>query len=83
MVYKAKVAQRTVRNGDTQVLRKFAWLPFRINDDMVWLETYEIYQQWALTTHVVGDKGYQIGQWVNISYRIIPKISITVNEQQK
>jgi len=77
------VAQRTVRNGDTQVLRKFAWLPFRINDDMVWLETYEIYQQWVLTTHVVGDKGYQIGQWINISYRIIPKISITVNEQQK
>lgn len=83
MVYKSKVASRTVRHGDTQILRKFAWLPFRINDDMVWLETYEVLQQWAMSTYAVGEKGYQVGQWINISYRIIPKISITVNEQQK
>lgn len=83
MVFKAKVVQRTVRNGDTQLKRKFAWLPFRINDDIIWLETYEIYQQYKATMYTVGEKGYVVGEWINISYRLIPKISITVNEQQK
>lgn len=83
MVYKAKVVHRTVRNGDTQVLRRFAWLPFRINDDIAWLETYEIYQQYEIKIYQVGEKGYQVGNWINISYRLIPKVSITVNEQPK
>lgn len=85
MVYKARVVQRTVRNGDTQVLRKFAWLPFRINDDMVWLETYEIAQYYQIKIYPIdNDRGFSVGEWKNISYkRIIPKTEITIKEDKK
>lgn len=73
MVYKARYANQTFHDGDTRIKRVFAWLPFRINDDFVWLETYEILQlyktiQYPVTTN---QKAYTVNEWINLSYRII------------
>lgn len=72
MVFKSRFAHESYRVGDTRVKRTFAWLPFRIGDDMVWLETYETKQYYDLREYVTADKkAYRVYEWVNISHRII------------
>jgi len=71
MVFKSKYANESWRVGDTRIKRTFAWLPFRIGNDMVWLETYETLQMYVLNEYKNETKLYQVYEWVNISHRII------------
>lgn len=32
--------------GDTRIVKKFAWLPVKINDCMIWLEYYTVEQSY-------------------------------------
>lgn len=77
MVFKAKYSSENYQVGATRIKRKFAWLPFRIDGDIVWLETYEIYQLYQSNDYQAPSpidqtpKGYRVYEWVNLSYRII------------
>lgn len=80
MVYKAKYAQLTYRVGDTRTKRTFAWLPVRIKDDMIWLETFETLQYYTLKQYpVIGsqpEQAYNVYEWIDIASKRIPKIVI-------
>jgi hypothetical protein len=77
MVFKAKYTSETYQTGATRIKRTFAFLPFRINGELVWLETYETYQLYRLVEHQAisldddKPKIYKIYEWVNLSHRII------------
>lgn len=71
MILKARYANQTFRDGDTRIKRIFAWLPFRINDDLVWLEKYEVLQLYKTISYPANDKAYTVNEWINLSYRII------------
>lgn len=79
MIWKAKYTKETYQPGTTRVKRVFAWLPFEINGDMVWLETYEIYQLYISKEHTVIDVEqsktllFKVNEWINLSYRTITK----------
>lgn len=76
MVYKAKYTNEKYAVGATRIERRFAWLPFKINGDMVWLEFYETKQLYTVNIYQApndnGDeKGYQVFNWIDLSHRII------------
>lgn len=77
MIWKAKYSKETYPAGTTRVKRVFAWLPFQINGDMVWLESYEIAQLYIERQHQVTmeDKPiiFKVNEWINLSYRTITK----------
>lgn len=87
MVFRAKYANELHRIGDTRVMRSFAWLPYRIKDDIIWLETYETLYYYTLTQYPViasqPPKAIDIYEWIKITDRVIPKLSITINEEKK
>ena len=71
MVFKSRYADETFRVGDTRIKRTFAWLPFRIGNDMVWFQVYETLQMYYLSEYRNEAKMYQVYEWVNLSHRII------------
>lgn len=79
MVYKSKYANETYPAGTTRIKRSFAWLPFRIASDMVWLETYETLQLYqmkqyeAISQIDLQPKLYSVYEWIDLSHRIITK----------
>lgn len=79
MIWKAKYTKETYPPGTTRVKRVFAWLPFEINGDIVWLESYEIYQLFATKEYPVVDAEtsktllFKVNEWINLSYRKITK----------
>lgn len=82
MVFKSKYAHEIHRIGDTRVRRTFAWIPFRIKDEIIWLETYETLYYYSLTQYpVIGSqpqKMIDIYEWIKIIDRIIPKMSFEI-----
>jgi len=84
MVFKAKYAERTNNIGDTETVRHFAWLPVRIKDDIVWLETYESLMYYELVQYpIVGtQKAINVYRWVELMKRVISKTTITINENK-
>ena len=61
-------------------VRHFAWFPRRVKDDIIWLETYETLQYYALIQYPVIGETQQLNvyEWVNIADKIIlPKIETT------
>lgn len=85
MVFKAKYAARTNNIGDTETVRHFAWLPVRVKDDWIWLETYESLMYYELTLYPMKgeEKAYNVYRWIKLADRRIPKIKITINEGDK
>lgn len=79
MIWKSKYTKETYPHGTTRVKRVFAWLPFQINGDTVWLETYEIYQLYTFKEFTVLDVEsgkqlvFKVNEWINLSYRTITK----------
>lgn len=78
MVWKAQFTQETYPAGTTRIKRTFAWLPFKINGDMVWIEFYETKQLFTVnvyqaTNDLGEEKGYQVFKWIDLSHRIITK----------
>lgn len=54
------------KEGDTRILHKFAWLPFRMMEEgksyVVWLENYASHQQYQ--TVMVSKWGFTEFRWV-------------------
>jgi hypothetical protein len=78
MVFKARYTQEYYAPGATRIKRTFAWLPFKINGDMVWLEYYETKQLYAVNVYPAlneegKEKGYQVFNWIDLSHRIITR----------
>lgn len=79
MIWKAKYSKETYQPGITRVKRVFAWLPFEINGDVIWLESYEIYQLYTTKDYPVVDVPtsktllFKVNEWINLSYRTITK----------
>jgi hypothetical protein len=84
MVFKAKYAEENFRLGDMRTERHFAWLPIRIKDDYLWLETYETLMYYeAKQFPVFGtDKAITVHEWVKIADKRIPKLQITIKSDQ-
>lgn len=75
MKWLAKTTDVPIKEGATRLQRKFSFLPTRIGDTFVWLETYEILQLFhvELYTVTIDEKQVQFvkGDWINLSKRII------------
>lgn len=59
--------------GDVRKRVKFALLPARVGDALVWLELYEVLEVWNVDPYVVlldGQKvAFELGKWIEISRR--------------
>lgn len=77
MVFKSRYTKTNYPANANRLHRRFAWLPVYIDGDMVWFETYDVLQVYAMelyTTNLSGkDVGFQIFKWVDVSKRIISK----------
>lgn len=72
MVYKSKFEQESYRDGDTRIQNHFAYIPKRIDNDMVWLQRYQTLQMLKIMQYVTNlEKVYIVHEWINLSHRII------------
>lgn len=77
MLFKGRYTAETYQDGATRIKRKFAWLPVRINGDIIWLEKYEVFQLYkiivyeALSPESGKQMAYRVNQWIDLSLRII------------
>lgn len=66
-------------NGTNKIVPKFAWLPTYIQGDMIWLWRYQvifIYEHIQHKTKIANqDVIFTTTGWVEVSKRLIPKIS--------
>ena len=50
-------SSREIKLGDRRVVRRFAWLPVRCGDEVVWLERYVSHEECVIVSyehHVIG-----------------------------
>lgn len=75
MQWHAKYTTVEIEDGETRLKRVFAFMPVRIADEIVWLETYEILQLFHVKQHniTIDNKPamFKVGEWINISKRTI------------
>jgi hypothetical protein len=45
-----KIQKKSPQHGDYRTRRVFAWTPTKVNDYMVWLEFYRIYEKYIEST---------------------------------
>lgn len=75
MKFKTKYVTTDPPAGSIRLKRVFAWLPKRLNGDVVWMEHFEIRQAFVIFDYnfFVDDKPKvaSVGQWVNLEQRVI------------
>jgi hypothetical protein len=75
MRWHSKHTEIEIKDAATRLERVFAWMPTRISNEIVWLETYEILQMFHVKQYniTIDNKPvfFKVGEWVNISKRII------------
>jgi len=58
------------KKGDTRTVTRFAWLPKRLDNCIVWLTQYEMLQVWheigLIATAPDGNASFFTGQWVTV-----------------
>jgi hypothetical protein len=66
MIFKIK-KKREPREGDTKVVKKFAFLPIKINDTtIVWLHKYSVkYRYKSVLVMTEWDRGYEF-EWIEV-----------------
>lgn len=70
-----KYAPAPVKPNVARVVRKFAFLPHRIDDLWVWLEFYEVLQAMRVTEeHLLIDgkkETFTVAKWVDVTERLM------------
>lgn len=71
---KAKYIITDPEPGTTRLKRVFAWMPTKVDDEIVWLEHFEILQAFLIFEYkIIIDKAIKqvsVGQWKDISKRV-------------
>lgn len=49
--------------GDTRNLAKFAWLPTRVEQWLVWLMPYRVRERYSSKR---GDWGFEVFEWIEV-----------------
>lgn len=47
-------------NGDTRCVTRFAWLPIRVDEGLIWLELYESHEECLVERRYAAISGEQI-----------------------
>lgn len=56
-------------NGDSKIKLRFALIPTRIGDFIVWGEFYETLYVFVETAYVFEGKSFIVGKWIKLSKR--------------
>lgn len=77
----AKYTLPEIVQGTTRLQRVFSFWPTRVENNIIWLETYEILEAYILLDYKVRlegvDKAFRVGEWKQISKRLIhPTVNI-------
>lgn len=66
MIWKAKI-----HSAQTRVKRKFAWLPVRVGEFMVWLKRYEVMEYNKPEYYTIDEQKFEVKKWTEIARRLI------------
>lgn len=62
---------RNLKNGDSKEVVRFAWLPKRIGNTVIWLESYRTLYAWIEAKYVIPLDGQEMsftyGEWKIVS----------------
>jgi len=70
-------------NGAVKTLVKYAWLPKRVANTLIWFEQYEelyVYQEKDIQSNIViNDKAakFTVGEWIKVSEKLIKWVDTT------
>lgn len=72
---KVKRANLGVKIGSIRLLKRFAWLPLFIGDDLIWLERYEVLQGYIGQQYQLSIENkpvtFTVADWITLSKRVM------------
>jgi len=72
---KLKTGPSNLKHGTTKLIKRFAWLPIHINNNIIWLEKYEVLRAYMGTSYTVSIENkpatFIIFKWITLSKRTI------------
>ena len=67
---KWRISKNTYKNGETMLIKKFAFMPVFINGFLIWLSFYDILKAYVVTTTSTDVGTFENAKWVIVSKRI-------------
>ncbi len=70
---------QNLKNGDSKEVISFAWLPKRIGNVRVWLESYVTLYAWIVLEYVIPIEGkemkFTVGNWTVMSQQPVKVVN--------
>lgn len=80
MILKSMQPKSKPNEGDYKIIKRFAWWPKRVQNQLIWLESYKVVYEFKIRKRAVFCQGYGVigevicGDWDFVTEQLIKRL---------